>query len=143
VESAGVLATLKGHVGAITALSFAPNGRFLASSSRDGTVRLWNTTPGDIGSEMVAVLERHSGVVTCVAYNGEGTLIATAGHDKKVGGCVGGCVDGWEILSPYVLLCILHALRCLTAALSMESLNDSLCNTLRIKVLIWETEILT
>lgn len=84
VESAGVIATLKGHIGAVTSLSFAPNGRFLASSSRDGTVRLWNTTPGDINMEPVAVLERHSGVVTSVQYNGDGTLLATAGHDSKV-----------------------------------------------------------
>jgi len=84
VESASVIATLKAHYGAVTSVVFSPNGRFMASSSRDGTVRIWNTTPGDIGTEPVAVLERHSGVVSSVAYNHDGTLLATGGHDKKV-----------------------------------------------------------
>lgn len=78
------IVTFQAHYGAVTSLVFSPNGRFLASSSRDGTVRIWNTTPGDIGTEPVAVLERHSGVVAAVAYNHDGTLLATAGHDKKV-----------------------------------------------------------
>ena len=33
---------LAGHVHGITAMSFDPSGRFLASASRDGTVRVWD-----------------------------------------------------------------------------------------------------
>jgi len=36
--------TLRGHVGHIIGLVFSPNGGRLASASRDGTVKIWDST---------------------------------------------------------------------------------------------------
>merc|ERR1712194_343437 len=36
------VATLTGHEGEVTALSFSENGYYLASASKDGTVKIWD-----------------------------------------------------------------------------------------------------
>lgn len=41
-----IIKASKGHVDAVTDLCFSPDGKTLASSSRDGTVRLWNSQTG-------------------------------------------------------------------------------------------------
>jgi WD40 repeat protein len=40
------LKTFKGHSVGVTGLSFSPDGKTLASSSDDGTIRLWSVEPG-------------------------------------------------------------------------------------------------
>ncbi|MFI4982927.1 MAG: WD40 repeat domain-containing protein, partial [Nevskiales bacterium] len=35
-------ATLEGHRDAVTCLAYAPDGKTLATGSKDGTVRLWD-----------------------------------------------------------------------------------------------------
>lgn len=40
------LQALEGHAGTIGTLAFSPDGKLLASGSRDSTVRLWDTATG-------------------------------------------------------------------------------------------------
>jgi WD40 repeat protein len=37
--------TLHGHKGSVFGVSFSPDGRRLATSSGDGTVKIWDGTP--------------------------------------------------------------------------------------------------
>src|SRR5262249_18502569 len=57
-------AKLEGHQEMIFSLSFAPDGRTVASGSMDGTVRLWDLPTG----KEIVRLEGHGGWVLSVAF---------------------------------------------------------------------------
>ncbi len=81
-------ATLSGHRAFITALSFEPMhvaedddaiGRRLASASKDGDVRVWDTKT----SKCLFSLTSHTMSVTCLRWGGLG-LIYSASQDRTV-----------------------------------------------------------
>ncbi|MEZ5951509.1 MAG: WD40 repeat domain-containing protein [Planctomycetaceae bacterium] len=49
--------SMKGHTGAITDISWRPDSNIVASSSEDGTIRLWELNNGN-GTLMVEGLRR-------------------------------------------------------------------------------------
>ncbi len=69
------------HVNAVTGLAFSPDGTRLASSSEDGTVRLWWTATGRPVGEP---LRGHKGSVNAVAFSPDGTRLASAGDDGTI-----------------------------------------------------------
>jgi ribosome assembly protein 4 len=75
---------LKGHRKWITSLSWEPyhlnsKANRLASSSKDHTVRVWDTAL----RKMTFTIAQHTAAVTCVKWGGEG-LIYTASQDKTI-----------------------------------------------------------
>lgn len=72
------LLTLSGHTGWIMGLDFSPDGRQLASTSLDGTLRVWSLAPGQ---ETVTVSSPVTGYGTRVVYNPNGKEFATNGGD--------------------------------------------------------------
>jgi WD40 repeat protein len=54
VPTARLLVTLRGHRRAVDAICFSPDGKTLASASRDGTTRFWDVS--DLGQESSAKL---------------------------------------------------------------------------------------
>ena len=73
----GVASVLQGHEHLVTSLAYSADGRLLASSSRDRTVRLWDPP----GHRPGAVLRGHTDYVSCVAIAPNGRTLASASWD--------------------------------------------------------------
>ncbi|MFN9959153.1 MAG: WD40 repeat domain-containing protein, partial [bacterium] len=62
-------------------MAFSPNGRRIASSSGDNTLRLWD---GASGKALGAPLQGHTAQVNAVVFSPDGERLASAAADKKV-----------------------------------------------------------
>jgi WD40 repeat protein/DNA-binding SARP family transcriptional activator len=74
------LATLPGHSAEVLAVGYSPDGRFIASGSADGTLRLWNAS----SRRIVHVLRAHRGAVFATRFSADGKRLATLGGDRAV-----------------------------------------------------------
>lgn len=68
---------LAGHDDLIESVQFSPDGRWIATASRDNTARLWNSESGEMLEEY-----KHDSWVLGVAFSPDGSTLATASLDK-------------------------------------------------------------
>jgi WD40 repeat protein len=71
---------LQGHASGVLDLSFAPDGRTLASASQDRTVKLWHLATG----RELRTLRGYDGVVRGLAFAPDGRALATGGFSDGV-----------------------------------------------------------
>ncbi|TET86042.1 MAG: WD40 repeat domain-containing protein [Anaerolineales bacterium] len=77
---AAPLFVLTGHSDDVTEVAFSPDNSLVASSSADGTIRLWNVSDGSL----LHVLEGHTDHVLCLAFSPDGTLLASGSNDFTI-----------------------------------------------------------
>ncbi|RCJ33513.1 hypothetical protein A6770_17790 [Nostoc minutum NIES-26] len=71
---------LEGHSGRIHSLSFSPNGKTLASSSADKTIKLWDVAT----AREIRTLTGHKGRVNSVSFSRNGQILASSSVDNTV-----------------------------------------------------------
>ncbi|MGQ0774635.1 MAG: nSTAND1 domain-containing NTPase [Pseudonocardiales bacterium] len=76
--------TLTGHIGAVESAAFAPDGRTLATGSKDKTVILWDFTDPAQPQRLGPPLTGHANWVNSVAFAPDGRTLATSSLDHTV-----------------------------------------------------------
>ena len=72
--------TLIGHSDAVLSVTWSPDGKRVASGSRDGTIILWYAETG----ERLRILNGQSQVVRCVTWSPDGKQFATGNSDGTI-----------------------------------------------------------
>jgi eukaryotic-like serine/threonine-protein kinase len=71
-------AILSGHSSWLTSATWSPDGRILASSAADRTVRLWSSEGAALGE-----LTGHTGTVDAIAWSPDGRTLASSAADRS------------------------------------------------------------
>jgi WD40 repeat protein len=75
-----LLHRLEGHGGEITDIAFSPDGRLLASSSKDGSIRLWDV----MSKALLHILRGNGSQLLSLAFPSDGTLLVSGTSDGSI-----------------------------------------------------------
>ncbi|KAG9076015.1 POC1 centriolar protein A, partial [Ceratobasidium sp. 370] len=81
--------------GGIASLAYSPDGAYIASSSRDKTIRIWDARTGQSVGQP---LQGHTSWVNSVAYSPDGAYIVSGSRDKTI--CIWDARTGQNVGQP-------------------------------------------
>ena len=73
--------TLQGHTDIVWCATFSPDGKYIASGSRDHTIQVWDAQTGNL---VLGPLKMHTDWVWCVAFSPNGRWLASGSVDKTI-----------------------------------------------------------
>ncbi len=68
------------HEGDITKILISPDGKYLASASKDQTVKLWST----VNNQYIRTLTGHKGTVQSISFSPDSKRLLSGGADHKI-----------------------------------------------------------
>jgi WD40 repeat protein len=74
------LVTLTAHANWISLFVSSPDGKFLATSGAQQTIKLWNVA----GGQILKSLTGHTGWIRALAFSPDGKILASGGEDKTI-----------------------------------------------------------
>jgi WD40 repeat protein len=74
------LASFSGHDGVLSDAKFSPNNKRLATSSRDGTIKLWDVMTG----QELLTIKPGAGAIESIAFSPNGEVLAAGGGDGTI-----------------------------------------------------------
>ena len=80
---------LEGHTDSVESVHYSPCGKYVASGSKDATIRIWNTSTGEIvyllrGHKEYKGGDKKTHSIQSLCYSSDGKYIVSGGYDKTV-----------------------------------------------------------
>ncbi|MEH1856275.1 MAG: hypothetical protein V7L11_32455 [Nostoc sp.] len=80
VAIAGQIHTLQGHCDSVYSVAYSPDGRIIASGSKDSTIKLWDVSTG----REIYTLKGHFDSVNSVVFSPDGKTFASGSDDTTI-----------------------------------------------------------